>query len=143
MSLLGLIRHLAKIEHHWFRRTLERQEDLPILYWTEEEPDLDFDGARGTESCVAEAWQSWRREVAHARKVYARYDDLGENFVPGEPWQGARRHRAPDRGVRPTLRARRPVARVCRRAHRPVGASPPGVCRVARSVLRLRWERPG
>ena len=87
MSLLGLIRHLAKIEHHWFRRTLERQEDLPVLYWTEEEPDLDFEDALGTESCVADAWESWRREVAHAREVYARYGDLGENFIPGEPWQ--------------------------------------------------------
>jgi len=86
MSLLGLVRHLAKIEHHWFRRTLEGQEHLPVLYWTEDEPDLDFDGAAGTEDCVADAWESWRREVAHAREVYARYDDLGEHFVPGEPW---------------------------------------------------------
>ena len=86
MSLLGLVRHLAKIEHHWFRRTLERQEDLAVLYSGEDEPDLDFDGAVGTEDCVAEAWESWRREVAHAREVYARYGDVGENFVPGQPW---------------------------------------------------------
>ena len=32
----------------------------------------------GTEECVADAWESWRREVAHARAVYERYDDLGE-----------------------------------------------------------------
>jgi uncharacterized damage-inducible protein DinB len=87
MSLLGLVRHLAKIEHHWFRRTLEGQTDLPHLYENEQDPDLDFDGAVGTDVCVADAWESWRREVAHAREVYARYDDLGENFVPGEPWR--------------------------------------------------------
>jgi uncharacterized damage-inducible protein DinB len=87
MSLLGLVRHLAKIEHHWFRRTLEGQTDLPHLYHNEEDPDLDFDGAVGTDDCVADAWESWRREVAHAREVYARYDDLGETFVPGEPWE--------------------------------------------------------
>lgn len=86
MSLLGLLRHLAKIEHHWFRRTLEGQDHLPVLFWTPEQPDLDFDEAVGTEACVAEAWESWRQEVAHAREVYARYDDLGETFVPGEPW---------------------------------------------------------
>ena len=86
MSLLGLIRHLARIEHHWFRRTLERQEELPVLYWTEDQPDLDFDEALGTDGCVADAWDSWHREVAHARKVYARYGDLGESFIPGEPW---------------------------------------------------------
>ncbi|GAA2480946.1 DUF664 domain-containing protein [Terrabacter carboxydivorans] len=34
---------------------------------------------------MAEAWASWRHEVAHTREVYARYDDPGEGFVPGEP----------------------------------------------------------
>lgn len=69
-----------------FRRTIEGQAALPVLYWTEEEPDLDFDAAVGTESCVAEAWESWRREVAHGREVYEQYPDVGEAFVPGEPW---------------------------------------------------------
>jgi hypothetical protein len=86
MSLLGLVRHLAKIEHHWFRRTLEGQSHLPHLYADEEDPDLDFVGSVGTDVCVTEAWESWRREVAHAREVYARYDDLDETFVPDEPW---------------------------------------------------------
>ena len=81
------VRHVTEIEDHWFRRTLEGQTDLPHLYHSEEDPDLDFDGAVGTRDCVADAWESWRREVAHAREVYARYDDLGETFVPGEPWQ--------------------------------------------------------
>jgi hypothetical protein len=87
MSLLGLVRHLAKVEHHWFRRTLGGHTTLPALYNDAEAPDLDFDGAVGTDDCVAEAWESWRREVAHAREVYAHYEDLGETFVPGEPWQ--------------------------------------------------------
>ena len=87
LSLLGLVRHLAKIEHHWFRRRLEGRADLAILYEGDQEPDLDFDGAVGTKACVAEAWESWRREVTHAREVYRRYDDLDETFVPGEPWQ--------------------------------------------------------
>ena len=80
MSLLGLVRHLAAVEHHWFRRVLEGQERLPHLYWTAEDPDLAFHGAVGTEECVADAWESWRREVAHAREVYERYDDLAETF---------------------------------------------------------------
>jgi uncharacterized damage-inducible protein DinB len=87
MSLLGLVRHLARVEHHWFRRTLGGQPDLAELYGTEEEPDLDFDAATGTDECVADAWATWRREVAHARDVCARYDDLGTPFLPGEPWQ--------------------------------------------------------
>lgn len=87
MSLLGLVRHLAKIEHHWFRRTLEGRSTLPFLYEAEGEPDLDFEAAVGTGECVADAWESWRCEVAHSREVYARYTDLGETFVPGEPYQ--------------------------------------------------------
>ena len=80
MSLLGMLRHLARVEHHWFRRVLEDQPEHPRLYRTEEDDDLDFNGAVGTEECVADAWESWRREVAHAREVYERYDDLGEKF---------------------------------------------------------------
>lgn len=86
MSLLGLVRHLAKIEHHWFRRTLGRQEDLPVPYWTDTEPDLDFEDAQPTDDCVADAWASWHREVAHAREVYGRYADPGDSFIPGQPW---------------------------------------------------------
>ena len=32
MSLLGLVRHLASVELHWFRRFIEGQMDLPRLY---------------------------------------------------------------------------------------------------------------
>ena len=71
MSLLGLVRHLARVEHSWTRRVLEGRPDLPRLYRTSEDPDLDFNGAVADEAVVAEAWQSWRRETAHAREVYA------------------------------------------------------------------------
>ena len=86
MSLLGLVRHLARIEHHWFRRTLDRQPDLPFLYFTDADPPLGLDGAVATDDCVADAWGSRRREVAHAREVYAQYGDVGKTFIPGEPW---------------------------------------------------------
>jgi hypothetical protein len=45
MSLLGLVRHLARVEHHWFRRALESHVELDRLYRTEEDRDLDFNGA--------------------------------------------------------------------------------------------------
>src|SRR4051794_38973920 len=63
---------------------LIRQEGLPPLYREEERPDFDFDGAVGTDECAAQAWESWRREVAHAREVHVRYADPGEPFIPGE-----------------------------------------------------------
>ena len=76
MSLLGLVRHLAKVEHHWFRRWLEGQEELPRLYRTEEDRDLDFNGAVADDDVVADAWESWHREVAAAEKVVDDAPDL-------------------------------------------------------------------
>ncbi len=80
LSLLGLVRHMARVEHHWFRRVLEGQSDLPRLYRTDEDPDLDFNEAEGTEDAVIDAWESWYREVTHARKAYAGFEDLGATF---------------------------------------------------------------
>ena len=67
LSLLGLVRHLAKVEHSWFRRVLQVQPDLPQLYWSQEDRDLAFTGALPDPAVVDDAWRSWRREVAHAR----------------------------------------------------------------------------
>lgn len=74
MSLLGLIRHLARVEHSWTRRVFEGQIELPRLYRTPEDPDLDFNQAVADDDVVAEAWDTWRGEVAHARNVYADLD---------------------------------------------------------------------
>ncbi len=59
LSLLGLLRHLAKVEHHWFRRALEGHVDVPRLYGTDEQRDRDFDGAVADDAVVAEAWEAW------------------------------------------------------------------------------------
>ncbi len=78
MSLLGLVRHLARVEHSWWRRVLEGQADLDRLYRTDADPDLDFDfdfnGAVADDDVVAHAWRTWRAEVDHAREVYPRLD---------------------------------------------------------------------
>jgi len=74
MSLLGMIRHLARVEHSWTRRVFEGQTELPLLYRTDEDPDLDFNQAVADDEVVAEAWDTWRGEVAHARAVYADLD---------------------------------------------------------------------
>lgn len=64
MSLLGLVRHLAGVEHVWFRRVMEG-EDVARLYWTEGDRDLDFNGAIVDTEVLEDAWRSWRRETAH------------------------------------------------------------------------------
>jgi len=86
LSLLGLLRHLARVEHSWTRRVLEGRPELPRLYRTEEDRDLDFNGAVADDAVVADAWQSWRREVDHARRYLNGVDSLGEQvLVDGEP----------------------------------------------------------
>lgn len=76
MSLLGLVRHLARVEHHWFRRVMQHGHDLPRLYRTDDDPDLDFNGAVADSDVVADAWASWRREVAHAEAFVERAESL-------------------------------------------------------------------
>ncbi|WP_111768202.1 DinB family protein [Nakamurella deserti] len=70
LSLLGLLRHLAKVEHTWAVRVVQGRPDAARPYWTPERQDLDFDGAVPDAAVVADAWATWRREVAHAREVY-------------------------------------------------------------------------
>lgn len=74
MSLLGLIRHLARVEHSWTRRVFEGHPELPLLYRSSDDPDLDFHQAIADEVVVADAWTSWRHEVAHARQVWTSLD---------------------------------------------------------------------
>jgi uncharacterized damage-inducible protein DinB len=77
MSLLGLVRHLASVEFHWFRRFIEGHMEQPRPFKSPEDRDLDFNGAVADDAVAAEAWESWHTEVTHAREVYERYDDLG------------------------------------------------------------------
>ncbi|HET7173662.1 MAG TPA: DinB family protein [Nocardioidaceae bacterium] len=82
MSLLGLLRHLADVEHSWCRRFIEGQPDLPRLFRSPADRDLDFNGAVADDAVAAEAWAAWRAEVAHARDVYAGVEDLGALVGP-------------------------------------------------------------
>jgi uncharacterized damage-inducible protein DinB len=82
MSLLGLVRHLASVEFHWTRRFVEGHMELPRPFKSPEDPDLDFNGAVPDEAVVAQAWESWRAEVRHAREVYAAADDLAALVGP-------------------------------------------------------------
>ncbi len=43
LSLLGLVRHMAKVERWWFRQQFAGRADLEYLYCTAESPDGDFD----------------------------------------------------------------------------------------------------
>ena len=64
MSLLGLVRHMAEGEHQWFRIVLGG-EDAPYPYYTDENPEAEFDDVDDAD--VAEAFTTWRATCADAR----------------------------------------------------------------------------
>ncbi len=70
LSLLGLVRHLAEVERGWFDRFTG--ESRPGIYWTDAEPDLDFDGAVDDPEIVRQAFADWQAEIDHGREVSAR-----------------------------------------------------------------------
>lgn len=74
MSLLGLLRHLAKVERDW-RNWVTAGEPEPGLYG---EPDGDFDGSAGSEELVAAARADLAREQEATDAVLAAFEDLGE-----------------------------------------------------------------
>ena len=76
MSLLGLVRHMADVERHWFRRVMAHA-DAPPLYWSDEVADADWLGAVADQAVVDDAWRAWRAEVAFAEEFVAATADLG------------------------------------------------------------------
>lgn len=89
LSLLGLVRHLAGTEQYWFRIVVAGQ-DVPRLYRTDAAPNGDFEGAVADPAVVAEAWDTWRAEVAFAEKLVADVPDLdvSRHFDYGEQGGG-------------------------------------------------------
>ncbi|MGD0371617.1 MAG: DinB family protein [Candidatus Dormibacteria bacterium] len=71
LSLLGLLRHMAGVERWWFRRTLA-QEDVPLLYSSDADPDADFNDLDTAE--VDEALATWTSECERARAIVEAHD---------------------------------------------------------------------
>jgi uncharacterized damage-inducible protein DinB len=71
ISLLGLVRHMAEVERNWFRRVLAG-EDAPGRYYTDDDPDGDFDNVDTAD--VAEAFDFWNAECARGREVAGAMD---------------------------------------------------------------------
>ena len=65
LSLLGLVRHMAEVERTWFRRVIAA-EDVPLV-WSDSGDFQQAYDARDAD--VAEAFEAWRREVEHARRI--------------------------------------------------------------------------
>jgi uncharacterized damage-inducible protein DinB len=72
LSLLGLVRHLANVEQHWFRRVMAG-EDAAAHYTP---GNAAFDEATADPAVVADAWATWRAEVAFAERFVTDAPDL-------------------------------------------------------------------
>ncbi|MBU2669953.1 DinB family protein [Actinoplanes bogorensis] len=66
MSLLGLVRHMARVEHNWFYRCLQEHFDVPRIFWSPEDNDLDFNEAVADTAAVEDAFTQWRAQIAAA-----------------------------------------------------------------------------
>nr|WP_241265778.1 DinB family protein [Streptomyces boncukensis] len=88
MSLHGLLRHLAGVERWWFRIQFGGQ-DLPLLFFSDEDPDQDFDWERSDPHAdPAGALETWQRECARSRELVAATADLeatGTHLATGQP----------------------------------------------------------
>jgi len=71
MSLHGLVRHLAGVERWWFQQNFERR-DVPFLFFTTDEPDLDFNPP--PEADFAADLETWRSECAVSREILGAHD---------------------------------------------------------------------
>ena len=66
LSLLGLVRHVAQVENHWFQRVLQGRTDGPRLFKRDDDFDWDFNGAVPDEAVVEDATTAWKAEIASA-----------------------------------------------------------------------------
>jgi hypothetical protein len=72
MSLHGLIRHLAGVERWWFAINFAGM-DLPMLYYSDADPEQDFDVLDGD---PLDAIEVWRAECGRSREIVDAAMDL-------------------------------------------------------------------
>ncbi|MGW1991722.1 DinB family protein [Embleya sp. NPDC001921] len=85
LSLHGMVRHLAGVERWWFHIQFAG-DDVPMLYYTDDDPDQDFERLDGD---PAEAFARWRAECERSREIVAAaasLDDTGIRKATGKPF---------------------------------------------------------
>jgi hypothetical protein len=78
LTLLGIVRHLSKVERYWFGNVVAGV-DAPKLY-CEDDPDGDFNDVRPDTALVD--LDGYHEEVATARSRAAKIEDL-DAVLPG------------------------------------------------------------
>jgi hypothetical protein len=77
LTLHGLVRHLAAVERWWVRLQFAG-EDVPMLYYSDEDPDQDFTDLSGD---VRSAFAVWEAECARSREIVAAARSLEETGI--------------------------------------------------------------
>jgi uncharacterized damage-inducible protein DinB len=77
LSLLGLIRHVAQMENHWFQRVLQEKTDEARLFKRDDDSDADFNGAVADPAVVEAAFAAWKAEIAAADEWLDALDEDG------------------------------------------------------------------
>ncbi|SFW49633.1 DinB family protein [Amycolatopsis australiensis] len=85
LTLHGLLRHLTGCERWWFRIQFAG-EDVPNLYYSEDDPEQDFTALDGD---VGEAFSLWHAECERSREIVAAssLDQTGTRISTGEPFK--------------------------------------------------------
>ncbi len=84
LSLHGLLRHLTGVERWWFQINFAG-DDVPMLHYSDDDPDQDFERLDGD---LDHEWSAWRRECDRSREIVAAAASLdaeGSRVRDGEP----------------------------------------------------------
>ncbi|MEV6644770.1 DinB family protein [Amycolatopsis sp. NPDC051371] len=84
LTLHGLLRHLTGVERWWFRIQFAG-EDVPNLYYSDDDPEQDFTALDGD---VGEAFSLWHSECARSREIVSAssLEQTGTRISTGEPF---------------------------------------------------------
>jgi Protein of unknown function (DUF664) len=85
LSLHGLVRHLAGVERWWFRIQFAG-EDVPLIHYSDDDPDQDFEALGGD---FGEALKVWRSECESSRAIVAHASSLEQTGLrkrDGQPF---------------------------------------------------------
>jgi hypothetical protein len=84
LSLHGLLRHLTGVERWWFRIQFTG-EDVPNLYESDDDPDLEFTELDGD---VEAAFALWHTECERSREIAAasELERTGTRISTGQPF---------------------------------------------------------
>jgi hypothetical protein len=80
LSILGVVRHLAQMEHFWFVLTLSRS-DEPRLYVPGDDWDAQFRDAVADAAVVTDALETWRAVQVRADAVMDGLEPEALDFV--------------------------------------------------------------